>query len=253
MKLGSYVTKNSAVPTINLNDLSGRTSVAEVPVSDTSKPASDSLNWSNLVRKDPYTGACMINLGNLATASGKKIIITTTSNQVTGGVNPSPSIGAQVMSSGGRINPAVCSTFGGITMTPSSPALPRSDILSSQGGMGNIRVNSLTPGAVNTAQSPSVSLLHGNPTLQHSMSTPALPDLEHPHSVNGLNGSIPASFKANVTHKDLSRLWSNEDVKLKKVGPSVQQVKAHVQLSVFYCVNLKFKFSRGVFTPLTPF
>lgn len=230
VKLGSYVTKNSAVPTINLNDLSGRTSVAEVPVSDTSKPASDSLNWSNLVRKDPYTGACMINLGNLATASGKKIIITTTSNQVTGGVNPSPSIGAQVMSSGGRINPAVCSTFGGITMTPSSPALPRSDILSNQGGMGSIRVNSLTPGAVNTAQSPSVSLLHGNPTLQHSMSTPALPDLEHPHSVNGLNGSIPASFKANVTHKDLSRLWSNEDVKLKKVGPSVQQLTARQML-----------------------
>lgn len=46
-------------------------------------------------------------------------------------------------------------------------------------------------------------------------------DFEYFYLVNGFNGSISVSFKVNVIYKDLFRLWSNEDVKLKKVGSFV--------------------------------
>lgn len=93
VKLGSYVIKNLVVLIINLNDFLGRISVVEVLVSDISKSVFDFLNWFNLVRKDSYIGACMINLGNFVIASGKKIIIIIISNYVIGGVNFSFSIG----------------------------------------------------------------------------------------------------------------------------------------------------------------
>lgn len=231
VKLGNIITKSSTVPTINLNDFSGRTSATEVPISNAPKSAPESINWSNLVQKDPNTGACTINLANLATASGKKIIITTTNNQVTvGGVSHSVDIGAQVLSSAAGASSQMSANLGGVRLTPSSALLQRSETISNQsvrlhsGGIGSVKLDSMSSCAINAAQSPSVSLLQGNPALHHSVSTPVLSELEQHHSANGLNGSIQPNFKANVTHKDLSRLWSNEDVKLKKVGPSVQQV-----------------------------
>lgn len=96
--------------------------------------------------------------------------------------------------------------------------LLRSDILFSQGGMGNIRVNLLTFGVVNIVQFFSVFFLYGNLILQYSMFIIVLLDFEYFYLVNGFNGSILVSFKVNVIYKDLFRLWSNEDVKLKKVG-----------------------------------
>lgn len=239
VKIGNYVSKNSAVPTINLNDLSGRTNGSGVPQSDVSKSGPDSINWGSLVKKDPNTGACTINLANLAAASGKKIIITTTTgNHVTGSVvSQAAGSDSKILSSGVGTNTPFPPNLGCVRMTPS--VLPRSDILAAQTmrprgvelpvphsvNIGNVQhLNSFTPRSINTIQSPNMSLLQRNPPLHHSVSTPTLSDLEQHHSVNGPNGIVPPNFKANVSHKDLSRLWSKEDVKLKKVGPSVQQV-----------------------------
>ncbi|XP_061162410.1 protein strawberry notch homolog 1-like [Saccostrea echinata] len=246
VKIGNYVTKSSSVPTINLNDLSGRTNGSGVPVSDAPKSGPESINWASLVKKDPNTGACTINLANLAAASGKKIIITTTTgNQMTGSViSQSAGTGEQILSSGLGTNSPIPTNLGSVRMTQSPSVLPRSDILSAQTmrprggelpaphspGMGSVQLSSFTPSAINTIHSQSVSLLQRNPPLHHSMSTPALPDLGQHRSLNGPNGSIPPNYKANVTHKDISRLWSNEDVKLKKVGPSVQQQTARQML-----------------------
>ncbi|XP_062616787.1 uncharacterized protein LOC134278485, partial [Saccostrea cucullata] len=239
VKIGNYVTKSSSVPTINLNDLSGRTNGSGVPVSDAPKSGPESINWASLVKKDPNTGACTINLANLAAASGKKIIITTTTgNQMTGSVmSQSTGTGEQILSSGVGTNSPIPTNLGSVRVTPSPSVLPRSDILSAQtmrprGGelplphspsMGSVQLSSYSPSAINSVHSPSVSLLQRNPPLHHSMSTSALPDSGQHRLLNGPNGSIPPNYKANVTHKDISRLWSNEDVKLKKVGPSVQQ------------------------------
>jgi hypothetical protein len=239
VKIGNYVSKNSAVPTINLNDLSGRTNGSGVPQSEVSKSGPDSIDWGSLVKKDPNTGACTINLANLAAASGKKIIITTTTgNHVTGSVvSQATGSDAKILSAGDRTHTPFSPSLGDVRMSPS--VLPRSDILTAQTMRPRgvelpaphsvdiaQHLNSLTSRSINAIQSPNMSLLQRNPPLQHSVSTPALSDLEQQHLMNVPNGIVPPNFKANVSHKDLSRLWSKEDVKLKKVGPSVQQVCA---------------------------
>lgn len=80
-------------------------------------------------------------------------------------------------------------------------------------------------------------------TVVSSLASPSIIKSCSTGNLSDLNGSGTSIIKRNLTNKDLSRIWSNEDIKLKSISPTaVSQI--HVSISIsrdLYSAKLIFR------------